>query len=286
VFPESSKTEAAAPAPAEATQGDKKKKKGKAQEPAVPAGHLGDLAYVGDLDGDGRNEAVLETSTDEDDGLDEAREPHSHLTFHRATKELRFDPAAYTTADIVGHAFGGNWPDISDEGFQDLDGDGRLDLVTITLDFSILQVLKVLATKKISIGVDFHVWCQTPAGSFQEVKGLDLSETIRLDLNDVKLSRFAQFGGDFDGDGKIDFLHIGRGKTVTIHRGNPGCKYAAKPDYSIELAEEPQDIALVRVSDFDGDGRADLSVVRPLAPEEEGVTAPVRLDLYLSGVAK
>jgi len=263
-----------------------KKKKSKKNEPPPPPTDYGELAYVGDLDGDGTIEAVLETSTDEDDGLKEAKEPHSHLTFHRGKPGLKFAPAAYTRLDIVGYAFGGSWPNISEEGFSDLDGDERLDLVTITLDFSVLQIFKIMATKKISIGVDFHVFCQAADGAFQEVKGLDLSETVKVDLNDVRLSRFAEFGGDFDGDGRIDFLHIGRGKTVTIHRGNPGCRYASKPDYSIDLAEEPKDLALVRVTDMDGDGRADLSVIRPLAPEEAGISVPVRLDLYLSGGAR
>jgi hypothetical protein len=262
---------------------DRKKKKKKTSEEREALEAHGELTYVGDLDGDGAVEAVLETSLDKDDGLKEAKEPHSRLAFHRAISGLEFAPEPYATLDMVGYAFGGSFPMFSDEGFRDLDGDGRLDLVAITLDFSLLQVVKVLATKKVSIGVDFHVWWQAEDGTFRPVQGLDLSETIRLDLNDLKLSRLAEFGGDFDGDGKIDFLHVGRGKTVTIHRGAPGCRYPKKPDLEIELAEEPKDLALVKVTDLDGDGRADLSVIRPLAATDEGASAPVRLDLYLSG---
>ena len=58
------------------------------------------------------------------------------------------------------------------------------------------------------------------------------------------------------------------------------------PDLTVELQEEPQDLALVRVGDLDGDGRADLSITRPLPVPEEGVSSPVRLDLYLSGGAR
>jgi polar amino acid transport system permease protein len=35
----------------------------------------------------------------------------------------------------------------------------------------------------------------------------------------VKLVEFAQFAGDFDGDGRTDFVHLGGGRKVSIHRG-------------------------------------------------------------------
>ena len=40
---------------------------------------------------------------------------------------------------------------------------------------------------------------------------------------------------------------------------------------------------LVRVRDFDGDGRSDLAITRTLRPPEPGATAPARLELALSG---
>ena len=275
----------AATKPAERVEPSKKKKK-KEETHSENVGAASELIFLGDLDSDGTVEAVAQTESDEGDGLKEAKEPHFSLSFFRASSGLVFPAQPYAKFNVVGYAFGGSWPDVSEDGLRDLDGDGRLDLVTVTLDFSIFQVLRVLATKKVSIGVDFHIWSQGPDGRFTQVEGLDLSETLRLDLNDVKLSRFAEFGGDFDGDGRIDFVHLGRGKEVTIHRGTPGCRYAKKPDLVVELAEEPQDLALVRVTDLDGDGRADLAVTRPLTNDDEGASAPVRLDLYLSGGAR
>jgi hypothetical protein len=46
-----------------------------------------------------------------------------------------------------------------------------------------------------------------------------------MDLNNLKLGSLAEFAGDFDGDGRADFVHLGRGKEVTIHRGQAGCRY-------------------------------------------------------------
>jgi hypothetical protein len=241
-----------------------------------------DLIFFGDLDGDRRAEGVTSTEKGDDEGLKEAKEPHVDLRFHHLREDLTFDPAPYQEVEVRGYPFGGDFPDFNGSGFRDLDGDGRKDLVTITLDFSVLQIVRVLATKRVGIGLDFHVWAQDAGGRFHEVPGLDLSEKIQVDFNDLKLGRFAQFNGDFDGDGRIDFLHLGRGRTVTIHRGQPGCRYAPKPDLAIELTEEPEDLALVQVRDLDGDGRSDLAVTRPEKPEEPGASAHVKLDLYLS----
>jgi hypothetical protein len=73
---------------------------------------------------------------------------------------------------------------------------------------------------------------------------------------------------------------------VTIHAGRPGCRYPKKPDLSVELEEEPASLDLVRIEDLDGDGRSDIRITRPLERTDPDVSAPVRLDLYLSGEAR
>jgi hypothetical protein len=66
-----------------------------------------------------------------------------------------------------------------------------------------------------------------------------------------------------------------------------------KPDLTVPFEEEPGDVSLVRIGDYDGDGRADLGLIRPLDAKaavgaqpgrpDPDVSTPVRLDLYLSG---
>lgn len=256
------------------------KRRGKRGKATSTAG----IVFIGDVDGDRSAEVVVQKQTsDGDEGMKEAKQPRSVLEFHHVRAGLVVEPEPYEKVEITGYLFGGQWPDITEGGLQDLDGDGRRDLVTITLDFSVLQIVRVLATKTVSIGVDFHVWSQGPDGRFHEVRGLDLSEKLRLDLNNLELGRFAEFGGDFDGDGKTDFIHLGRGTKVTIHRGQAGCAYAAKPDLTLELEDEIKSVGLVRVADLDGDGRADLAITQPQPAPESGVTPPIRLELYLSG---
>jgi len=246
-----------------------------------------DLVWFGDLDGDGRAEAVTLLEMDgDDDGLKEVKVPHHLLRFHRMRADLTLESRPYQELAVIGYPFGGSWPDITEAQFRDLDGDGRKDLVTITLDFSIFQAVSVLMTNRIGIGLRFHVWAQGADGRFTEVPDLDLEEKLLLDLGNLKLGRLGQFNGDFDGDGRVDFVHLGRGREVTVHRGGPGCRYARKPDLAVTLEEEPRDVGLVRVADLDGDGKADLAVTRPMPSREEGPASPIRIDLYLSRGAR
>lgn len=252
-----------------------------------------ELVYFGDLDGDGRAEYVMQLELPPPgDGMRQElghakRPPFRYRLFHsRADGSPEAEP--YTTFEALGYSFNNSGSEDGEGisipgGLQDLDGDGRKDLITLTLDFSLLQVMRVMATRSLSIGLDFHVACQRPDGTFHQVPDLDLSGKFKLDLDDIRLRQLSFFDGDFDGDGKADFVQLGRGRDVTIHRGQPGCAYAAKPDLTLKLEEEPRNVALVRIEDFDADGFSDLLIVQPNRIEEPGVTPPVRLDLYLSG---
>lgn len=252
-------------------------------------------SWFGDLDGDGKAEYVTqeEKGPGEDAGfrkeMEAAKRPHFIYRLQRSRADLTMEPKPYQQFEVMGYALEGS----SDEtdlrlpgGFQDLNGDGKQDLILTTLDFSVLQAVKIMTVQRIGIGLDFHLWCQA-AGGFRPVRGLDLSGKFNLNLNNLKIGHISQFEGDFDGDGRPEFVQMGRGRAVTIHRGRPDCGYNASPDLTIQLEEAPRDLSLAQVRDLDGDGLSDLLVIQPQARvAEKGVTQPVRLDLYLSGGAR
>jgi len=246
--------------------------------------------WMGSLGGDGKSQVVLRQSLDDpkQGGLrkemEKARTPHGRLTIRRLSAELVPEKAPYRTFDVTGYGFEAEESEIDlPGGFRDLNGDGRQDLVTVTMDVGLPKLLGSLATKRLTVGLDFHVWCQEPDGGFRPIKGLDLSGTFRLNLDDLRVSQLSLFSGDFDGDGRADFVQIGRGRRVTVHRGRPDCGFPAEPDLAFDLREEPRDLSLVQIRDLDGDGRSDLLVVQPKNAAEAGFAPPVRLELYLSG---
>ncbi|MEM7051605.1 MAG: VCBS repeat-containing protein [Acidobacteriota bacterium] len=243
--------------------------------------------FFGDIDGDGRAEYITEENLAEEDAgmrqeMRDAKRPPILVRLHRSNDGLARRPQPYLELAAEGYAFGNDDDFPLPGGFQDIDGDGRRDLITLTIDFSMLQVVRILATKSLSVGMDFHLWCQRENGSFERVEGLDLSGKFRLDLNDLRLGRLSQFAGDFDGDGRADFVQMGRGRNVSIHLGQDGCRYPTRPDLTLRLAEAPKNLRLVRILDLDGDQRSDLAVMHPGKAAEAGVTPPIRLDLYLS----
>jgi hypothetical protein len=249
--------------------------------------------WMGDFEGNGLAEVVFRQSLDDPkaDGIrqemEKFRQPKGRLTFRRLNKDLVPEKAPYRTFDVTGWGFEAADAEVDiPGGFQDLNGDRRPDLITVTMDVGLPKLMGSLATKRLTMGLDFHVWCQQKDGAFRPVKGLDLSGTFRLNLNDMRVSQLSLFSGDFDGDGRADYVQLGRGRKVSVHRGRPDCSFPAAPDMSFDLKEEPRDLSLMQIRDLDGDGRSDLLIVQPQRAPEEGFVPPVRLDLYLSGGAK
>ena len=91
--------------------------------------------------------------------------------------------------ESIGYSF----PDDSDirlpGGLWDLDGDGRRDLITLTLDFSVLQAVRVLVAQSLSIGLEFQVACQQPDGTFV-MKTSDGKEGAAVGVNSVRVTCF------------------------------------------------------------------------------------------------
>ncbi len=259
-----------------------------------------EVAWLGDLDGDGQAEVVtaLEIPSAKDTmraELAEAKRPHARISVHSLGADAKWDRAPKAAFTVEGYVFeGGGGDDGGDEGegggfslpsgVLDLDGDGKLDLVALSLDFSLFEAMRVLTTKSIKLGLDFGIYRQGQGLSFRPVPDLDLAGELRLRLDSLALGQLSSFAGDFDGDGRADFVQLGRGKKVTIHRGQPGALYAREPDLAITLEREPLDVALVAVNDLDGDGRSDLCVTQPIGGKAIGARAA--FDLYLSGGAR
>lgn len=244
------------------------------------------VVWMGDLDGDGRGEIVTaEELEPESDSMRAemayAKRPRIRYAVHALGADLVWDPEPKRRFEAFGYIFEGSSELPLPLGVRDLDGDGRPDLVAMSLDFSMLQALRVVTARSIRLGLDFEPSCQLADGSFRALPGQDLGGRFTLRLERLRLGQLSSFSGDFDGDGRADFLQLGRGRRAIVRRGAEGCRYPEAAEATIELAAEPADLALVRVADLDGDGRSDLAVTQPPPPGEPGGRGT--LDLYLSG---
>jgi hypothetical protein len=256
------------------------RKEDETQGPPAPRRRV---AWFGPLERNARPVVVTREALDNGKSdRKQAMAPQMRYGLYRLGADLSVPTVPESTFDAEGYAFSGAFRDGVDLEFLDLDGDGRKDLVTVTVDVSMFQVLRALTSKTIGIGLDFRVVAQGADGVFRPVPDQVLHEKLKVDLNRFEISRLGQFQGDFDGDGRIDFVHLGKGKAVTVHRGQPGGRYPEKPDLVVEVEDEPEDVLLVRVRDFDGDSRSDIAITRTLPAAETGASAPTRLERYLS----
>jgi hypothetical protein len=245
-----------------------------------------EIVWLGDLDGDGRAELVSADEIDSDDDsmraeMRAARQPRFHYGVHRLDSELVWDPQPAREFEIEGYIFGGGGEALGiPDGITELDGDDRVDLVALKLDFSLFQALRVMAARSLRLGLDFVPHCQTASGEFRAAPGQDLGGKFTLRLDRLRIGRLSSFAGDFDGDGRADFLQLGRGRKVTVRFGGGDCRFPTAGQAEIVLASEPADLALVRVTDLDGDGRSDLVVTEP--PAKGAIGGRGALDLYFA----
>jgi len=243
-----------------------------------------EVAWVGDLDGDGRGEVVTDEELEPEKDtmraeLAAARRPHHRYAVHELGADLVWNPEPVRSFELEGYVFGGDEETLGiPEGIGDLDRDGRIDFVALTLDFSLVQALRVMAAQSLRLGLDFQPYCQRPDGSFVAVGGQDLGGKFTLHLDRLRVGQLSSFAGDFDGDGRADFLQLGRGRKLELRYGREGCLFPAAGTAELELDDEPADLALVRVTDLDGDGRSDLAVTSP--PRKGAIDGRGTLDLY------
>ncbi|MFQ5766432.1 MAG: FG-GAP repeat domain-containing protein [Acidobacteriota bacterium] len=249
----------------------------------------GQLQFLGDLDGDGRAEMVTGEPAELGDdtgfrkGMREFKSPHYTYRFYHVTPAFQVERHPYLELRVRGWPFDFDWLSGSPGGFIDLDGDGLMDLVMVDLDFSLWQIPKVLIARTIGAGLEFHIWKQGPGPAFREVRDSRLPGKLKIDLHPLRLAQFAQFAGDFNGDHRIEFVQMTSGRKIRIHGGQAGAHYPMKADLTLSLAAAPDNPGLVKVRDFDGDGRSDLLVMTRLPSPEEGESPPTRLEFYMTG---
>ncbi len=245
-----------------------------------------ELIYFGDIDGDGRAEVATLAGFPDEGKSDRQSAFDGRLRLHHMQPDGSLDPAPYTTSDIRGIPLTVSYQGLLLRALTDLDGDRRKELLTVTFDVSTIGALAAVMTKRLSVGLEFHVYYQDQQGRFVAIEGQSLKETLKLNFKRLRLDRFAQFAGDFDGDGRSDFVHLSTGRSITIHPGKPDGRYDDDPAFALALEQAIDELGDISIRDLDGDQRADIALTRRRGTDDPVASTPVWLDLFMSGGAR
>ncbi len=136
----------------------------------------------------------------------------------------------------------------------DLDGDGRVELIESSVKFGIMQVVRVLLTRKAEIKV--RVLTTDEDGELRESWSEDM--TFKLNFSEGRVDGLLPNSeGDWNGDGRRDALYQHSGDTLGVRLGVARDK---GPGFGSKVAEQPSRVSagFLRVSDLDGDGLDDF----------------------------
>jgi len=202
----------------------------------------GHSAVVRDLDGDGRADLLHTAVTG---SLVRSR---SSSRIHLGGRE-GIDPSAPpdATRETEG-AFSSLHP-------VDLDGDGRPELVELSLELGLLQLVRLLLTRRAETRIRILTLDPRASDGLRVVFDDDLS--LKLDFGQGRLIGLVPSLGDWNGDGVQD-LQVPRGEDRIGFR--LGSRTPGGPHLGSIVAEQPMPLGggLAHGADLDGDGLEEL----------------------------
>jgi hypothetical protein len=211
---------------------------------------------VTDLDADGRADLVV---THVAEGLLAAR---SDTTLHRN----RGGSWNLSEPDQTFSVKGG----FSTEELVDLDGDGRVELVSVRIPLGVLELVEMLVTRS----VDVHVAVRRAGRTtpFASAPSFERKLSVPFSMETFRPRGFVgNVASDWNDDGLRDLVLSGDGHAVEIHLGAPERPFATRATRQ-ELDTEGSLVA----ADLDGDRLQDFVIFDP-----RRTGAPIRLGFNL-----
>jgi hypothetical protein len=210
-------------------------------------GSGGASAQAADMDGDGKLDLLVSHLSG---GLANAQlEARLHMS---AAGE--WDPAHPTTTFRTQAALGSDT-------LLDLDGDGRLELLRLSMPFSVLEVVEALVTR--SVDARFSIF------RLDAQRVLDPKPWATVDI-DLPIN-FETFRGrgflpawhlDLNGDRQLDLLTSGGGTEIEVTPGGGDQRYGKRA-----ASQKVDTQGLLRSGDLDGDGLPDLVLFDPITTD-------------------
>lgn len=227
--------------------------------------------HFGDMTGDGVADLLLfHTLERESDSFREEKNPKTFVELFPGDGELAFPDRPVSRSLIRGMVVtsdGGEGQALPS--FIDLNGDGMLDILGISFDVGVFQLLKLATVQKLTVEIFFKNYLQTPGHGFHGIPVHEVKEKIRINLRDLEMPEFPFFNGDFNGDGIRDYIRFEGGSSLGVHFSVGDGTYSRKPDMKFSLPKEAREPDLLLISDLNRDPRSDVVVFKAAPSGEE-----------------
>ncbi len=198
----------------------------------------GNSYFARDLDGDGRADLLLSTIGG---GLTDGRSTTRVYLGREGGVSVAGPPDA--TRQLAGGFSGFT--------FVDLEGDGRPEMLETSLEFGVLQIVRVLVTRRAEARI--RILALDPEGDDGTRTLFEDDFTFQLDFGENSVRGLVPTLGDWNGDGLLDF-YVNRGAgeiRFRLGQVEPG-----KPRFGSAVGRQPVPLpgGESRVADLDGDG--------------------------------
>ncbi|MFI5314654.1 MAG: FG-GAP repeat domain-containing protein [Myxococcota bacterium] len=148
----------------------------------------------------------------------------------------------------------------------DIDHDGKLELLHVTVPFGVLGLIQALVTR--AIDADVSVYRAGPSGVFSKEPWFTRKLNIAISFDTARPLGFIPTGSfDVNGDGYDDLLTPGKGDRLDVWLGG-----AAGISSTVAGRQKLSSSGRLRSGDWNGDGLADLLLYDPRQPN-----APVQI---------
>jgi hypothetical protein len=205
------------------------------------------VAALEDFDGDGVLDLMTDASISR--GVFDRRDEYRLYRGRQEAGSVQFPARADTAIASGGVQF--------DPLFVDVDGDGRLDTISMSARVGLGRIVAALLSGRMT--TELAIYRMRAGGQYPGEPDHRARLKVEFDLGTGYYSYPAVGFGDVDGDGRTDLVLQHDADELAIHAGlagQPG--FAQNADY-VELPL-PRNGRLLAVEDLDADGRADLLV--------------------------
>ncbi len=151
---------------------------------------------------------------------------------------------------------------IINRGFQihskigDLNNDGKKDIYIPVIEIGVFQFITMLVTGDVDVTVLWYV--MDKAGHYRKKPDFELEVSVEIDTKGRKFP-VSSINGDFNGDGRKDFLRAQDGKLM-IHYAPDDGEPKEKPDVEVAI-ELPDNGKMVKPQMVNADAKSDVVMV-------------------------